>query len=561
MRLRNFSVKGFKSITNLRIDDLDDFNIFVGENNAGKSNIIDAIHVFLSNIAPLTISRDTNHPDELWPGALRENDIEWEAEIDFSTDEFIELFRKTGLNESLSVTLFGPGRWISIAGGGQVSGHPFIKIRRSLESDSKKKWRNEFIQLNDLSYYASGSWTTDENRAAISSVDVQVMDKIHRSIKRVDVVRGSISRGQEAKRTQYSGTRSTIVPNETLQSIIQIFTEWTDVDQKRRRDINSIFEVLTSGCQVKASGTGIVIEEGGLETPIHTVGGGIQEMLQLAYELSEDADILLLEEPESHLHPRLTQKLFHELKKMSTERQIFISTHSTTFIDQTDLSNIWLVTKGEEGTKCERIKTDDELPRIAEELGILPSHACQSNCFLFVEGKSDRIVFTKWFEAAGFPIRKPMVYLMEMNGKDAGKHKSEFWGSVAKALPRIGLGLVFDSDLSQKEKEDIEIAIGSENRVWSLNKGTIEDYYPFDLLKETVISEIPIGEDLKNSIRNLNEGEVAKQISTIVGEKHSWKVPVARKVAADCYSRGEIPSEIRELVEEIIKYLRSKSIA
>ncbi len=560
MRLRNFRVKGFKSITDIRMENLDNFTILVGENNTGKSNIIDAIHVFISNSAPMNTNRNTNHPDELWPGAIREQDIEWEAEIDFLTTEFTELIEKSGLNQTKVMKQFGPGKWTPATGGLKVSGLPFVKIKRSLGCD-RKRWRNELVQVNDLIYFASGEWTPDINIDVIGRMDSQIMEKIFESIKRVDLVRGSVSRGDEANRTQYTGSRSSIVPNETLESIVNIFTKWTDANIKRRKEINKLFGILTSGCQVKASGTRIVIEEGKSETPVHTVGGGIQEMLQLAYELSEDSDILLLEEPESHLHPRLTQKLFHELKKMSENRQIFISTHSTTFIDQADFSNIWLVTKGEEGTKCERIQTDADFPRIADELGILPSYAGQSNCLFFVEGKSDRILFTKWFDVMGFPIRRPVVYMMEMNGKDAGKYKANFWSSVAKALPKLGLGLVFDSDLSPRDKDDIGIAIQSENRVWRLNKGTIEDYYALEQLKSAVISEIEMGEELKTSIERMKEGGVAKQISKILGDKQSWKVSVARILAGACTSIDDIPSEIRELLEEMIEFLKSKSIA
>ena len=559
MRLRNFSIKGFKSIADLKMKDLDNLNILVGENNTGKSNILDAIHVFISNISSLNTPRNIEAPDELWPNAIKEQDIEWEAEIDFSIDEFSKLIQKTSVSISRVLELFGPGRWHPTAGGLETSGLPYLKINRVLKQDDKK-WHYDRIQLNDFTYFRLGAITDGQNVELISRIDSVILNAVRGIIKRVDLVRGSVSRGAEANRMEYTGIRSSIVPSETLQSIVNIFTKWTEENLKRRKSINNLFGVLTSGCQVKASGEGIVIEDGESETPIHTVGGGIQEMLQLAYDLSEDCDILLLEEPESHLHPRLTQRLFHELKKMSAEKQIFIATHSSPFIDQADFSNIWLITKNEEGTKCERMQTDDNLSMIADELGILPSHACQSNCFLFVEGKADRIIFSRWFEVAGFPLNKPTVYLEEMNGKDAGKQKAAFWGKVAKAFQRIGLGLIFDSDVSPRDKEELEIAIGTGNRVWCLSKGTIEDYYPLDWLKSTIISEVQMGDELKESISSLRNGEIAKKISKILGDNHSWKVAIAKKAAVECKGTNDIPSEIIELLKELIEYIKNKSL-
>lgn len=559
MRLRHFSVKGFKTLDELELKDLNDFNVFVGENNTGKSNILDALHVFISNIFPLSVSSRVDHPDELWPGAIREEDIEWTAEFDFSIREFTELIQKTGLDQSRVIEVFGPGRWIPANGDFARPGLPFVKIDRILRSDNKQ-WETKNIQLNDLRYWISGERAPDLDRPLIDAIDSAVMNVLNRSLKRVDVVRGSIVRGHEASRSQYSGTRTALVPNETLSSLVQMFSNWTDADQKRINTMNMLFGALTSGCRVVAQGTRIVVVDGKSETSIRTVGGGIQEMLQLAYDISEGSDFLLLEEPESHLHPRLTQNLFYHLKQLSAERQLFVATHSTTFIDQASLPDIWLVTRQNGGTRCERFQQDDDLPRIALELGLLPSYACQNNSMLFVEGPSDRIVLSKWFELAGLRLRRPMVHVEELNGKNQGRRRALWWGRITRALPRMGLALLFDADLDDREMEEIRISIGSANRIWRLNEGSIEDYYDPEMLKSAVTSEVEMSKEQETEIRNLKPGQVSKQIDRILGTDVSWKVSAAERIADASHSRNDIPSKILSIIEEVMEYIRMKSV-
>ena len=47
MKLRSFSVQGFKNFEQeVRLDELGDINVIHGENNVGKSNLLQAIDLF-----------------------------------------------------------------------------------------------------------------------------------------------------------------------------------------------------------------------------------------------------------------------------------------------------------------------------------------------------------------------------------------------------------------------------------------------------------------------------------------------------------------------------------
>ncbi|MDJ0508284.1 MAG: AAA family ATPase [Crocosphaera sp.] len=50
MKLNSVAIKNFKSIEGLTIDKCGKFNVFIGQNNSGKSNILSAINYFFQCI-------------------------------------------------------------------------------------------------------------------------------------------------------------------------------------------------------------------------------------------------------------------------------------------------------------------------------------------------------------------------------------------------------------------------------------------------------------------------------------------------------------------------------
>ncbi|MFZ3090781.1 MAG: AAA family ATPase [Nitrospirota bacterium] len=73
-----------------------------------------------------------------------------------------------------------------------------------------------------------------------------------------------------------------------------------------------------------------------LDLPVTTIGSGIEMVVSLLFletlaSLSKEKIIVLIDEPELHLHPRLQEKLVQYLINFSRANQVFISTHSPYF--------------------------------------------------------------------------------------------------------------------------------------------------------------------------------------------------------------------------------------
>src|SRR5262249_27477587 len=71
-------------------------------------------------------------------------------------------------------------------------------------------------------------------------------------------------------------------------------------------------------------------------------GLGLQDFLViLFFAIGKEYDVLLLEEPENHMHPEMQRRLLHFLKN-ETDKQYFISTHSNIFLDTILVDKVFL---------------------------------------------------------------------------------------------------------------------------------------------------------------------------------------------------------------------------
>lgn len=73
-------------------------------------------------------------------------------------------------------------------------------------------------------------------------------------------------------------------------------------------------------------------------------GSGFLQWLSVyALALSKELDILLLDEPDAHLHPSLQGHLIHKLGQLSREnrKQVLLATHSTTILSETKVDRVF----------------------------------------------------------------------------------------------------------------------------------------------------------------------------------------------------------------------------
>ena len=99
--------------------------------------------------------------------------------------------------------------------------------------------------------------------------------------------------------------------------------------------------------------------------------GVLQWVCVYAYAIRPEADILLLDEPDSHLHPGLQHEMVVELRNIvrKDKKQVFIATHSSEILDNYDQS-IGVISFDKDGVK--NIEEDEDISTLRNAL--LGSH-------------------------------------------------------------------------------------------------------------------------------------------------------------------------------------------
>lgn len=128
---------------------------------------------------------------------------------------------------------------------------------------------------------------------------------------------------------------------------------------------------------------------------INDLGDGIKQVLMIAAAcILYDGQLVLLEEPEIHLHAGLQRKLMRFLAE-KTSSQYIIATHSAHALDL-EGAHIFHVTHDGTSTRVAPAVKASEVRRICQDLGYMASDLLQANYTIWVEGPSDRVYWKRW---------------------------------------------------------------------------------------------------------------------------------------------------------------------
>ena len=183
-------------------------------------------------------------------------------------------------------------------------------------------------------------------------------------------------------------------------------------------------------------------------------GAGVREALRIVldYELTRP-DILMVEEPEVHLHPALEENLMHYLQTISETCQIFLTTHSTNFVDGVDCSNIIFTEKGDSGTKTTSLTRSEAETLVPQDLGIRLSSLFMHDRVVFVEGKTDEDIIRAWSQTLGFNLASKNVGFIQIGGV-----RNMFYFAsqqILNLLSRRRVQAFFLADRDEKTDEEV----------------------------------------------------------------------------------------------------------
>lgn len=236
-------------------------------------------------------------------------------------------------------------------------------------------------------------------------------------------------------------------------------------------------DAFSSDDQHIRRGLGVAAELDVDEFLVQVNGSGIREALRLILDYEfERPQIMLVEEPEVHLHPALETALMEYLKGISAECQIFLTTHSTNFLDVGDLRNVYMIRK-DPGTQIQLLDVTAAEEAIPQELGIRLSSLFMYDRLIFVEGPSDEQVLRSFADELGISFGQAALGFVTTGGARNFTHYAT--ASTLAFLRKRNVKTVFVLDRDERDNEDLEKLqrqVSGVSELQLLNRRELENY-------------------------------------------------------------------------------------
>jgi len=534
MKIREIEIHNYRSLKELKMDNLGDFVILVGKNGSGKSNILEALELFFVD---LNIQSDYSKSFDsvTWYDKRTQRPIEFRVKLEFDNDDLTKILTPEILEK---------------IGVGLAAFDNSLLIHRKIEVNM---WKNVEANLGGVLEVKEGKvwYLLEKGKELIEEVEkttpippetanqilVNINNLLKNSFKLIRSPRESAERPAPT-------IRPTIIDPESRSYLTNLAINPKDRDEEIVWiNFQDQFSEASSRT-LQSRGSNLMLRINDLFLPIELGGSGDQALMILMRQFLDKKPFYGIEEPETRFHHDYQRKVFSYLRKISKERQIFIATHSSVFVDKAFLKDTWFVTLEKKQTKAKRVETED-LKAILLDLGVMPSDFFLSNRILFVEGLTEKNVLPIIGEQAGIDLTD--VTIIPTHGKGKGKYHLGIWIDAAKNT-NLPIFLLLDRD-AEKEIRKLEL----DKDYYHLLEKEFEDYYSKDVLKD-VVSEMIKKSKEKEIAEKEKELELKEPVVEKINEllkRKDWKVEVGLKVVTKM-----TPEQIKEEMDEIVRFLR-----
>ncbi len=222
-----------------------------------------------------------------------------------------------------------------------------------------------------------------------------------------------------------------------------------------------------------------------LAIPLSESGTGVGQVLAMLYVAINSAlsRVILIDEPNSFLHPGAARKLIDILSKKFPQHQYIISTHSPEIIRAANPRTLKLIRWEKPKSVVDQLDTDEitQVRRCLMEVGVKLSDIFAADQVLWVEGPTEEECFPRIFsDLLKSPTLGFSIVGVRNTGDFEGKHGLaiiDIYSKLSKgnALLPNALAFIFDRE-DRTEKEIEELSRRLEERVHFLPRRTYENY-------------------------------------------------------------------------------------
>ena len=399
MALTRIVIDGFKSIEHCDIS-LSEMNIFLGENGSGKTNLLEAIAYFYSNLTENALSNDIFDENNRFNNEVR-------ISLVYDLSEFVKI-SKSNTDEDFDIFDESPASKTKYAG--------FYKAIISMASRSPSKLiRVELFQTKGHSIRWNLSY---EDRFIFKSLFpvflINTRDLDISEWARVWDMLGELGKVSNAERKSIEKRISDILLDESKEI------------SGKLRDISGIFQ--TSNVNIKSATSkdfaknlskvffsGETIQQNGKRLAYYSTGTNSVKYVELLLKTIDEISrlklkepIVLFDEPEISLHSKFIDELAATMLDTSSKLCLMISTHSARLVKnliiQSDSSKLFDVTLANKHSRIQGMKKFPQYSPVSK-YRVTDDHINSyfARAILFVEGESELELFSNPYLQKLFP--------------------------------------------------------------------------------------------------------------------------------------------------------------
>ena len=321
--IKSLRIIGFKKIKDTKIIFNENLNIIIGENESGKSTILEAIDIVINQLyknSDKSIIGDLINKENI--EKFRENPsienlpkICIELELDLPTESIkninysgleytdSDLNNKTGIVFTCEIDKESENEIISFINEGKIPYEYYLMQWKTFSGSSYKSIQKpiKYLGINTSNIEANNSFNYF-NKSLFNN--------------------------------KYSGEKKMNIKTQYFSQVEGLFDRINGmerIDNKRKFEINTKKVILENIITI--------VDEG---IPIENKGKGMENLIktEIALEKNSNNDIISIEEPESHLSHTNLRKMIKLIEEKEKKAQIIITTHNSLIVSNLDLRNV-----------------------------------------------------------------------------------------------------------------------------------------------------------------------------------------------------------------------------
>lgn len=392
-KVDSIHIENYKSYEKIKYNCNHNFNLIIGENNIGKTSIFDAILLWKMAYLKLITTNKT-----FFKPVATDRDIilthEDLTELRFADTQYIFNnhlkkckigFNLTSKEESFNLVIsferpVGDGAYLIISNNDQYE---------------------EFHKFQE--------YCTDKPFNIINAISTKLSRPIANIVRRESYLNSAL-----VSYKSNTGYPFEVLRNKIINTMDTGSKKFSFLEDKLEKILGHSFQIKLKADSSRDRDLYISLtiqQNEGKGVDLSLVGSGVLNLLEILsslYNKSEGANLVLLDEPDSHIHSDIQHKLIGILKDEIPNNQVFIISHNDKLIYSVDKSERFFIDQESKENGHLDSMEDRQVLKLKNDLSSFPSiiEKNEANRFLFVEDEYDYIYKIAWLKLNDISFNK-----------------------------------------------------------------------------------------------------------------------------------------------------------